>query len=110
MPATLAESLVEAPRLYAPAEARSRLAELLETSSAAGLKRALERGRARDVLLGLADHSPYLWALVQEDPARLVRLFESARAEFAKDKDGAGKTEFVADAIELDHVIEPLRL
>ena len=43
-------------------------------SSAEGLARELESGRTRDVLLGLADHSPYLWALIQEDPARLVRL------------------------------------
>ncbi|MBV9907312.1 MAG: bifunctional [glutamine synthetase] adenylyltransferase/[glutamine synthetase]-adenylyl-L-tyrosine phosphorylase, partial [Hyphomicrobiales bacterium] len=78
MTATLAESLVEAPQLSAPADARSRLGELVEASSAAGLKRALERGRARDVLLGLADHSPYLWGLVQEDPARLVRLLSRA--------------------------------
>jgi glutamate-ammonia-ligase adenylyltransferase len=76
MTATLAEGLVDAPRLSAPAEARGRLAELLEASSAAGLKRELERSRTRDVLLGLADHSPYLWALIQEDPARLVRLMK----------------------------------
>ena len=74
MSATLAESLVEAPRLSAPAKARRRLTELLETPSAAKLKPELERGRTRDVLLGLADHSPYLWALVHEDPDRLVRL------------------------------------
>lgn len=74
MTATLAESLVEAPRLSAPAEARRRLADLLEDSSAAGLKRELEDGRTRDLMLGLADHSPYLWTLIQEDPARLVRL------------------------------------
>jgi glutamate-ammonia-ligase adenylyltransferase len=74
MSATLAESLVEAPRLSAPAEARRRLTELLETPSAVKLKPELERGRTRDVLLGLADHSPYLWALVHEDPDRLVRL------------------------------------
>ena len=74
MSATLAESLVEAPRLSAPADARRRLTELLETPSAAKLKPELERGRTRDVLLGLADHSPYLWALVHEDPDRLVRL------------------------------------
>jgi [glutamine synthetase] adenylyltransferase / [glutamine synthetase]-adenylyl-L-tyrosine phosphorylase len=72
MTATLAEGLVEAPRLAAPAEARRRLAALLE--AAAELKPQLERGRTRDVLLGLADHSSFLWALVQEDPKRLVRL------------------------------------
>src|SRR5277367_3970603 len=74
MTATLAESLGDAPRLSAPAEARRRLAALLGTSSSAKLVRELERGRTRDVILGLADHSPYLWALVQEDPPRLVRL------------------------------------
>ena len=74
MTATLAEGFVEAPRLSAPAQARRSLGELLKTSAAAELKPELERGRTRDVLLGLADHSPYLWALIREDPDRLVRL------------------------------------
>src|SRR6204780_1971547 len=74
MTATLAESLVDAPRLSAPAEARHRLDALLATSSSAKLARELDRGRGRDVLLGLASHSPYLGALVQEGPPRLVRL------------------------------------
>jgi len=74
MTATLADGLVDAPRLSAPAQARRSLDELLKTSSAAELKPELERGRTRDVLLGLADHSPYLWGLAQEDPGRLVRL------------------------------------
>src|ERR1700684_1669582 len=81
MTATLAESLVDAPRLSAPAEARHRLAALLATSSSAKLARELERGRTRDVLLGIADHSPYLWTLVQEDPARLVRLLKHPPAD-----------------------------
>ena len=79
MTATLAESLVDAPRLSAPAEARRRLASLVET--AADLAPELERGRTRDCLLGLADHSPYLWALVREDPARLVRLLRRPPGE-----------------------------
>jgi len=81
MTATLAEDLVEAPRLSAPAEARRRLEALLQTSSAVELKPELERGRTRDVLLGLADHSPYLWTLVQEDPARLARLLRRPPGE-----------------------------
>ena len=81
MTATLAEGLVEAPRLSAPAEARRRLAALLEASPAAELAPELERGRTRDVLLGLADHSPYLWALVREDPDRLVRLLRRPPGE-----------------------------
>src|SRR5271163_4067386 len=74
MTATLADGLIDAPRLSAPAEARRRLAALIETPSAADLAPELGRGRTRDVLLGLADHSPYLWTLVKEDPARLIRL------------------------------------
>ena len=81
MTATLAEGLIDAPRLSAPAEARRSLAELLDASSAVGLKRELQRGRTRDVLLGLAEHSPYLWALIQEDPARLVRLLKRPPGE-----------------------------
>jgi glutamate-ammonia-ligase adenylyltransferase len=81
MAATLAESLIDAPRLSAPAEARRRLAQLLETQATAGLAPEFDRGRTRDVLLGLADHSPYLWTLIKEDPARLIRLLETAPGE-----------------------------
>src|SRR4029077_13707867 len=81
MTATLAESLVDAPRLSAPAGASRRLAAFLRTSSSAELARELERGRTRDVLLGIADHSPYLWTLVQEDPERLLRLLHAPPAD-----------------------------
>ncbi len=81
MTASLAELLVEAPRLSAPAEARRRVAALLEASPGAELAPELEHGRTRDVLLGLADHSSYLWALVHEDPDRLVRLLKRPPGE-----------------------------
>jgi glutamate-ammonia-ligase adenylyltransferase len=81
MTAPLADGLVDAPRLSAPAEARRRLAALIETPSAADLAPELDRGRTRDMLLGIADHSPYLWALVKEDPARLIRLLRRAPGE-----------------------------
>jgi [glutamine synthetase] adenylyltransferase / [glutamine synthetase]-adenylyl-L-tyrosine phosphorylase len=71
---TLAERLVDAPRLSAPAEARRRLAVLLQEPEAAGLAGAAANERVRSLLLGLADHSPYLWGLITEDPARLARL------------------------------------
>ena len=74
MTATLADGLIDAPRLSAPAQARRRLGELVRNPAAAELKPELKRARTRDVLLGLADHSPYLWALAQKDPERLVRL------------------------------------
>ena len=81
MTAPLADGLALAPRLAAPAEARRRLKALIEDAPAAGLAPGLERGRTRDVLLGLADHSPYLWALVREDPDRLRRLLERPPGE-----------------------------
>jgi glutamate-ammonia-ligase adenylyltransferase len=74
MAATLAESLAEAPRLAAPAEARRRVTALMATSAGADLASALAHEAARDLIAGLADHSPYLWTLATEDPARLVRL------------------------------------
>jgi [glutamine synthetase] adenylyltransferase / [glutamine synthetase]-adenylyl-L-tyrosine phosphorylase len=77
MSASLAERLVEAPRLAAPAAARRRLASLTEGADGAALQEALASKRVRDLLIGLADHSPYLWKLAAEDPARLHRLLTS---------------------------------
>jgi [glutamine synthetase] adenylyltransferase / [glutamine synthetase]-adenylyl-L-tyrosine phosphorylase len=71
---TLAERFVDAPRLAAPGEARRRLADLMQTPEAACLAEAIANERVRDLLLGIADHSPYLWTLVTDDPARLARL------------------------------------
>jgi [glutamine synthetase] adenylyltransferase / [glutamine synthetase]-adenylyl-L-tyrosine phosphorylase len=76
MAASLADRLAEAPRLAAPAEARRRLASLAAAPVGVALVPAIERHRVRDLLLGVADHSPYLWSLVTEDPARLARLLE----------------------------------
>jgi glutamate-ammonia-ligase adenylyltransferase len=74
MKASLAERLTDAPRLAAPAEARGRLEALLGEPEAAELSAFLKRQSVRDLLLGLADHSPYLWRLVSENPRRLARL------------------------------------
>ena len=66
--------MVEAPRLAAPAQARRRLASLVEGKGADSLPALAERPKVRDALLALADHSPYLWSLASDDPARLARL------------------------------------
>ncbi len=71
---SLAERLAAAPRLSAPAAARRKLDALLAEPEAALLAPLLAQGKTREVLLGLADHSPYLWTLVTEDPARLARV------------------------------------
>ncbi len=96
MTATLADGFVEAPRLSAPGEARRRLAELIDILPA-GLRPELERARTRDVLLGLADHSPYLWALIEADPARLVRL------EGSRSRPGSGLGLSLAAAVARMH-------
>ncbi len=71
---SLADSLTAAPRLASPASARRKLASLATEMGATHLASLVERGAVRDLLLGLADHSPYLWSLVTEDPSRLSRL------------------------------------
>ena len=71
---SLAERISDAPRLSAPAAARRRLEALIAAPEAEALAPLVALGRTRDLLLGLADHSPYLWMLATEDPARLARL------------------------------------
>ncbi|MGD1016283.1 MAG: bifunctional [glutamine synthetase] adenylyltransferase/[glutamine synthetase]-adenylyl-L-tyrosine phosphorylase [Roseiarcus sp.] len=75
MSGALADRLREAPRLAAPAVARGRLEALLGQREAATLSALVARRGVRDLLLGVADHSPYLWRLIGDDPGRLARLF-----------------------------------
>jgi glutamate-ammonia-ligase adenylyltransferase len=58
--------------------AEARLADLLARVDAAGLRAVSARGRVRDLLLALADHSPYLWRLVTADPGRAERCLATA--------------------------------
>ncbi len=84
MKASLADRLIDAPRLAAPAQARRRLAALIGAPEAADLSELVSRRQARDLLLGLADHSPYLWRLIAEDPGRLARLLRAPPEESLK--------------------------
>jgi len=70
----LADLLRAAPRLATPAAARRRLAALMQDAEAASLAKFLALAPVRDLALGLADHSPYLWGLIAENPPRLARL------------------------------------
>jgi glutamate-ammonia-ligase adenylyltransferase len=74
MSSALADLIRTAPRLASPATARRRLAGLMQEAEAAPLAKLLAQPPLRDLALGLADHSPYLWGLVVEDPSRLARL------------------------------------
>src|SRR5271166_718101 len=71
---SLAERVVAFPRLSASAAARRALEALTAAPEAKGLTPLIAAGKTRDLLLGLADHSPYLWTLATEAPARLARL------------------------------------
>ena len=81
---SLAERLAGAPRLSAPAAARRRLEALIAAPEAEALAPLVALGRTRDLLLGLADHSPYLWTLATEDPARLARLLAATASRGAR--------------------------
>lgn len=83
-PVTLADGVDAAPRVRADGLPRERLKELLEEGGAP-IARLLKRKQVSDLLLGLADHSPYLWRLAQADPARLVRLLEKEPSQSLDD-------------------------
>ena len=81
MISSLADRIVSSPRLASPAAAKRLLATLMREPEAAGLGGPIARVAVRDLLLGLADHSPYLWGLIAEDPARLARLIAAPPEE-----------------------------
>lgn len=77
----LAARFLTAPHVRTPAKADTRLDDWLaelEPAQAAGLRALLGDGAGRDILLGIAEHSLYLFDLVRADPARLLRLLRSA--------------------------------
>ena len=77
----LAARFVDGPHVSAPDRAEQRLADWLADLAAveaAALDDVVARfPRARTILLGIAEASPYLFDLVRADGARLVRLLES---------------------------------
>jgi glutamate-ammonia-ligase adenylyltransferase len=85
----LADRLTQAPPLAAAKQARTRLADLIERASAepdaGALLPHLAEGRLRDLLAGLADHSPFLWQLAYQDPARLAGLALRAPEDVHRD-------------------------
>jgi [glutamine synthetase] adenylyltransferase / [glutamine synthetase]-adenylyl-L-tyrosine phosphorylase len=87
MHAPLAARLTKAPPAADPRRAETRLAELLERvraePAADDLPAHVDGGPLRDLLLALADHSPFLWQLAIGDPARLAWLARTAPEEAA---------------------------
>jgi [glutamine synthetase] adenylyltransferase / [glutamine synthetase]-adenylyl-L-tyrosine phosphorylase len=74
----LAARIAQAPQPADPKQAHARLSDISERAQAepqsASLLPLLETGRFHDLLLAIADHSPFLWRLALADPARLARL------------------------------------
>jgi glutamate-ammonia-ligase adenylyltransferase len=77
----LAARFVDGPHVSAPDKAEQRLADWLTdlaAEQAAALGRLTDRfPRAKTILLGVAEASPYLFDLIRADGARLIRLLES---------------------------------
>ncbi|WP_407520901.1 bifunctional [glutamine synthetase] adenylyltransferase/[glutamine synthetase]-adenylyl-L-tyrosine phosphorylase [Methylobacterium oryzisoli] len=95
----LLDALVAAPHLADADKARDRLGDLLalldDAPEAAPLAAALRTDSpARALVLGLADHSPFLWGVILREPARLVQLMErpadASHAALAAAQRGAG--------------------
>src|SRR5687767_4461787 len=79
---TLARQVIEAPRAFAPKEARKRVAQWLAEISRSEAGRALKRlvaasPKVEPILASIADGSPFLWDLIVADPARLVTILDS---------------------------------
>src|ERR671916_3322713 len=80
--ASLAERIASPPPLADAKRAQAKLADLLarakETPGSEALLPYLEKGSFRDLLLAIADHSPFLWQLAMAEPARLARFASEA--------------------------------
>lgn len=77
--------LTKAPLVADTKRAKAQLADFVkrvrDEPGAQALSSHLESGPFRDLLLGLADHSSFLWQLVVNDPARMARLAFAAPEE-----------------------------
>src|SRR5215212_7924769 len=70
----LSDRIATAPPLADAKRAEARLAELIERAGSkpepAALPPLLGEGHFRDLIVALADHSPFLWQTALTDPAR----------------------------------------
>jgi glutamate-ammonia-ligase adenylyltransferase len=75
---SLLDRLTKAPLVADTRRAKTQLADFVkrvrEEPEAEALSSHLDSGLLRDLLLALADHSPFLWQLVVNHPARMARL------------------------------------
>src|ERR1700704_1627963 len=74
---SLAARFVDGPHVSAPDKAEQRLNDWLggiEPEQSAAIDELLEHPHAKNILLGIAEFSPYLFELIRADAARLIRL------------------------------------
>ncbi|MEE1654903.1 bifunctional [glutamine synthetase] adenylyltransferase/[glutamine synthetase]-adenylyl-L-tyrosine phosphorylase [Microvirga sp. CF3062] len=75
---SLLSRLTKAPLVADQKRAKAQLKDFIDRvrdePESAALLEHLDDGLFRDLLLGLADHSPFLWQLIVNDPARMARL------------------------------------
>src|SRR5215204_3856681 len=73
----LAARFADGPHVSAPDKAEQRLNDWLaeiEPAHSAALDELTDHPHAKNILLGIAEFSPYLFELIRADAARLVRL------------------------------------
>ncbi|MBZ6076433.1 bifunctional [glutamine synthetase] adenylyltransferase/[glutamine synthetase]-adenylyl-L-tyrosine phosphorylase [Microvirga puerhi] len=79
---SLLSRLRQAPPVSDRRKAKAQLVDLNaripNEPEAASLAPALGEGFLRDLLLALSDHSPFLWQLIRNEPARLAALMAAA--------------------------------
>ena len=82
---SLLNRLTKAPLVADQKRAKAQLEDFVgrvrDEPEAASLLQHLDEGLFRDLLLGIADHSPFLWRLAVNDPARVARLAFTAPEE-----------------------------
>lgn len=71
----LRERIHTAPRPVERKVSEARLADLASRHQL--FRQALATPRLRRLFSGLADHSPYLWGLIESDPERCIRLLDN---------------------------------
>src|SRR4051812_28382533 len=77
---SLAARFVDGPHVSAPDKAEQRLNDWLagiEPEQSAAIDELLEHPHAKNILLGIAEFSPFLFELIRADAARLIRLLAS---------------------------------
>jgi glutamate-ammonia-ligase adenylyltransferase len=108
----LAARFVDGPHVSAPDKAEQRLADWLTdlaTGQAAALNDVIARfPRARTILLGITEASPYLFDLMRADAARLVRLLECEPEPYLTELIETTRRDLLAASSEAD-VMQQLR-